>query len=93
MYLFNRWSYYRGRLDGHQEEAYEWCAAFDQIRVPNWQHVPVEDEKQRAQLEAYHRMYVQVFRIAKEVIGRELVMNRMEMMKADLIRMGLEDEG
>jgi hypothetical protein len=78
-----RWSYRRGRLAGRQIEAAHWCDAFEQIKVPNWQNVPVEDEKQRSGQEANHRMYVQVFRAAKEALGQEMVSNRIEALRVE----------
>jgi hypothetical protein len=92
VHLLCRWSYVKGRLEGRQLEATEWCEAFDQIQVPNWQNVPVEDEKNRGQQEAAHRLYVQVFRAAKEAIGQELVTTRIDAMRAETDRAGSEDE-
>jgi hypothetical protein len=72
------YAYTRGFIKGMQHEALGWFEAFDAVQPPNWQSLPVSHEgNPEDQIEA-NKVYVQVFKVAKQVIGEELMVNRVE---------------
>lgn len=89
VYLLCKWNYIRGRAEGMRDEALAWCAAFDQIKAPNWQSLPVPPEVDREKQEAANKLYVEVFKTAKEVIGQELVIARVEALRKEWVSLGL----
>lgn len=89
IHLMCKWNYIRGRAEGMRDEALAWCAAFDQIKAPNWQSLPIPVGTDREKQEAANKLYVEVFKTAKEVIGQELVMNRIDALQKEWGEMGL----
>lgn len=90
VHLLCKWNYIKGRVEGKQEEAMEWCKAYDAIQVPNWQSLPIPRDVDRdKQIEA-NKVYVEVFRTAKEIIGRELVANRVDAIREEWKQLGAE---
>ena len=68
--------YMRGFVKGMQTEALGWLEAFEEIRPPNWQSLPVNHEANPEEQVAANKLYVQIFNVAKQAIGEELVVNR-----------------
>jgi hypothetical protein len=88
------YNYFRGRAEGMRDEAFAWCAAFDEIRPPNWQNFPLgrtdtKDEDAKLAEEEANKLYAHVFHLAKEAIGQELANNRLEALKKEFIKMGM----
>ena len=79
LFLWIRWivnvKYEDGFRTGKLYEALQWSKAFDSIRPPNWQSLPVTatDPDERREQEDINKMYVQIFKVAKDVIGEELL--------------------
>ncbi len=88
VHLICKWNYIRGRAEGMRDEALALCAAVDEIKVPNWQSLPMPRDVDREKQEIANKLYVEVFETAKEVIGQELVTNRIEALQKEWGDMG-----
>jgi hypothetical protein len=85
-----KYYYVRGRVEGMRDEAFAWCEAFDEIRPPNWQSLPMgrmEHDKE-AEMEV-NKLYVRMFLLAKEAIGNQLAKQRLAALKKEFLEMGM----
>lgn len=89
IHMLCKYHYAQGRIAGMRDEALAWCEAFDGIRIPNWQSLPIDYQEDRLPQELANRLYVGVFEAAKEAIGEELTANRLQAHKEEFIRLGL----
>jgi hypothetical protein len=69
-------SYSHGFTRGIRHETSSLLKAFETIQPPNWQSLPVNPGEDAASQVASNKQYVQAFRLAKEIIGEELITNR-----------------
>jgi hypothetical protein len=74
--------YTEGKVAGMQEEASAWVEAFESVQPPNWQSLPVNAESPlpREKQDMLAKLYVEMFGIIKEVIGKHMAMHRIEVL-------------
>ena len=80
--LLNKSGYYEGVAKGMKDEAVAWVEAFESIQPPNWQSLPVNTESPlpREKQDMLAKLYVEMFGITKDIIGRQMAMHRLEVL-------------
>jgi hypothetical protein len=76
----------RGYRKGMRYEANAWMEAFSKIQPPNWQSLPDPDGVTGEQSVAQRKLYAEAYSRALTSIQVEMVVNRLEALKQEILK-------